>query len=95
MENGCNIASKKDVIICKRIDDSNSVGVETITPKKMLKIYYHYSYDIQMLKDFNLECNDGMTSEKKILLAEVKKIEKLVIIGGIHGANRVLVGCNK
>ena len=39
MENGCNIASKTDVIICKRIDDCNSVGVETITPKKMLKIY--------------------------------------------------------
>src|SRR5437773_506477 len=174
MENGCIIASKKNVIICKRIDDSNSVGVETITPKKMLKIYEnlntfqcfsefvirdgkvkitirppeeafmtinefleaielkfalnsisylsangkymcrikisaiiyeqcalggkvpsHYSYDIQMLNDFNLECNDGTTSEKKFLLAEVKKIEKLVIIGGIHGANRVLVGCNK
>jgi hypothetical protein len=172
MENGCKNAPKKDVIICKRQNDSNS-GVETITPKKMLKIYEnlntfqcfsefvirdakvkitirppeeafrsikefleavelkfalnsisylsvngkymcrikisaiiyeqcalggkvpsHYTYNIRMLNDFNFECSDGMTSEK-ILYAEVKKIEKLVIIGGIHGSNRVLVSCNK
>lgn len=59
------------------------------------KVSAHYTYNIRMLNDFNLECNDGAMSSEKILIAEVQKIEKLVIIGGTHGANRAVVSCNK